>query len=210
VGIRQDLLDAFGIDVDERILRKALRYYTQRPSYQAALKCPDAQRVDLTGAVVGPVTVEERPRQPRAPQQQLALSPLTWNAIVEASSALHATTYPEASMKLTLIGRPDRIQRRATHVLFRLLGQPPTSLPKELATVPIERPLTWTCCVSIRQWRKVEGTLREHDDDQVILEGYPVQRGPDLYLLVSHCKTVWQQRQAKEAQRLAAEEKPHA
>ena len=56
--------------MDEEVLKLALTIYCRRPVYRAALRQPGAQRVDLDGSVVAPVTAEEqamaRPRRPKA------------------------------------------------------------------------------------------------------------------------------------------------
>jgi sRNA-binding protein len=56
--------------VDAEVLKLAFAIYCRRPAYLAALRKPGAQRVDLDGSVVAPVTAEEqamaRPRRPKA------------------------------------------------------------------------------------------------------------------------------------------------
>jgi sRNA-binding protein len=71
--------------VEEEVLRLAFEIYCRRPAYRAALRKPGAQRVDLDGSVVAPVTAEEqamaRPRKPKTkaspPSKQAASATTT-------------------------------------------------------------------------------------------------------------------------------------
>ena len=69
---------------------------------------------------------------------------LTWE---EASSLMQtlATEPPgEArTMKLTLIGRPGKVETRGQAVVFRMQGKPPGPLPKGLPPLPHAPALTW-------------------------------------------------------------------
>ena len=84
IGTYQRVQAELGEIVDEAVLKLALTIYCRRPAYQAALRQPDAQRVDLGGSVVAPVTAEEqamaRPRKPKAkaaPPSKQAVSATT-------------------------------------------------------------------------------------------------------------------------------------
>ena len=70
IGTYHRIQAELGEIVDEKVLKRALTIYCQRSAYRAALRQPGAQRVDLDGSVVAPVTAEEqamaRPRQPKA------------------------------------------------------------------------------------------------------------------------------------------------
>jgi sRNA-binding protein len=70
IGTYHRIQAELGEIVDEKVLKRALTIYCQRPVYRAALRQPGAQRVDLDGSVVAPVTAEEqamaRPRKPKA------------------------------------------------------------------------------------------------------------------------------------------------
>jgi sRNA-binding protein len=71
--------------VDAEVLKLALTIYCRRPVYRAVLRQPGAQRVDLDGSVVAPVTAEEqamaRPRKQKAkaapPSKQTASASTT-------------------------------------------------------------------------------------------------------------------------------------
>jgi sRNA-binding protein len=70
IGTYHRVQAELGEIVDEEVLKLALTIYCRRPVYRAALRQPGAQRVDLDGSVVAPVTAEEqamaRPRKPKA------------------------------------------------------------------------------------------------------------------------------------------------
>jgi sRNA-binding protein len=70
IGTYHRVQAELGEMVDEEVLRRAFEIYCRRPAYRAALRKPGAQRVDLDGSVVAPVTAEEqamaRPRKPKA------------------------------------------------------------------------------------------------------------------------------------------------
>ena len=70
IGTYDRVQAELGEMVDEEVLRRAFEIYCRRPAYRAALRQPGAQRVDLDGSVVAPVTAEEqakaRPRRRKA------------------------------------------------------------------------------------------------------------------------------------------------
>lgn len=147
------------------------------------------------------------PAAPRTPQAPTAL---TWE---EAHAILQtiATEPPgEArTMKLTLIGRPGKVEVHPTCVIFRLQGKPPGSLPKGLPPVPAQPPMTWTVMVALRQWNRVKDSLAAHQDDQLILDGYPLIQSNDTpIMLVQSCVSLLQQRAQKQAQQHQAETTP--
>ena len=103
-------------------------------------------------------------------------------------------------MKLTLIGRPGKVETRGQAVVFRMQGKPPASLPRGLPPVPTQAPMTWNVMVALRQWNRVKDSLATHQDDQLIIEGYPVTQGNQPVLLAQSCVSMLQQRAQKQAQ----------
>ena len=104
-------------------------------------------------------------------------------------------------MKLTLIGRPGKVETRGQAVVFRMQGKPPGALPRGLPPVPAQAPLTWNVMVALRQWNRVKDSLTAHQDDQLIIEGYPFMQGTQPVLLAQSCVSMLQQRAQKQAQR---------
>lgn len=108
-------------------------------------------------------------------------------------------------MKLTLIGRPGKVEMRGQAVIFRMQGKPPGALPRGLPPVPAQTPLTWNVMVALRQWNRVKDSLAANQDDQLIIEGYPLIQGNQHVLLAQSCMSVMLQRAQKAAQRQQAE-----
>ena len=103
-------------------------------------------------------------------------------------------------MKLTLIGRPGTVETRGQAVVFRMQGKPPGSLPRGLPPVPAQAPLTWNVMVALRQWNRVKDSLDTNQEDQLIIEGYPLMQGSQHVLLAQSCVSMLQQRAQKQAQ----------
>jgi hypothetical protein len=125
--------------------------------------------------------------------------PCTWEDVHHAVSAL-ANTEEEATVKLTLIGRPSAVQTKGQTIIFQLKGKAPANLPKELPPIPQTEPLTWTVMVGMRQWNKVKESLATHPDDRLVIDGYPVLEGDQHILMANQCVSVLMQQQRKAAQ----------
>ena len=144
-------------------------------------------------------------RQPHG-QPQRQPTTLTWD---EASSLIQTlATQPAGearTMKLTLIGRPGKVETRSQAVVFRMQGKPPGALPRGLPPVPTQAPLTWTVMVALRQWNRVKDSLTANQDDQLIIEGYPLMQGTQTVLLAQNCTSVALQRARKQGQQQGTE-----
>ncbi len=157
-------------------------------------------------------TKQERWRlfPPPAPQHgQGQPMTLTWD---EASSLMQTlATEPRGearTMKLTLIGRPGKVETHGQAVVFRMQGKPPGALPRGLPPMPSTPALTWNVMVALRQWNRVRESLAGNPDDQLIIEGYPMMQGSEHVLLAQSCTSVALQRAQKAAQQPAAGETP--
>jgi hypothetical protein len=129
---------------------------------------------------------------------------LTWEEASTLMQTLAIEPPGEAkTMKLTLIGRPGKVETRGQAVMFRMQGKAPGALPRGLPPVPATAPLTWTVMVALRQWNRVKDSLDAHQDDQLIIEGYPLMQGSQPVLLAQSCVSMLQQRAQKQAQRQA-------
>ena len=154
-------------------------------------------------------TRQERRRlfPPSAPQYgqgqpQRQLTALTWDEARSLMQTLTREPPGEArTMKLTLIGRPGKIETRGQAVVFRMQGKPPGALPRGLPPVPTQAPLTWNVMVALRQWNRVKDSLAANQEDQLIIEGYPLMQGTQPVLLAQSCVSMLQQRAQKQAQR---------
>jgi hypothetical protein len=54
--------------------------------------------------------------------------------------------------------------------------------------------------VALRQWNRVKDSLAVHQEDQLIIEGYPLMQGTQPVLLAQSCVSMMQQRAQKQAQ----------
>src|SRR5207302_1493551 len=109
------------------------------------------------------------------------------------------------TMKVTLIGRPGQVEVRGQAVVFRMQGRPPGSLPRGLPPVPAQPPMTWTVMVALRQWNRVKDSVTANQEDQLIIEGYPLMQGSEHVLLAQSCVSMLQQRAQKQAQQQQTE-----
>src|SRR5918912_2158968 len=142
-------------------------------------------------------------RQPKAP------TTLTWEEARSLIQTLATEPPGEArTMKLTLIGRPGKVETRGQAVVFRMQGKPPGALPRGLPPVPSAPGLTWNVMVALRQWNRVKDSLAAHQEDQLIIEGYPCMQGSQPVLLAQSCVSMLQQRAQKQAQRQQQTETP--
>jgi hypothetical protein len=132
----------------------------------------------------------------------------TWEDVQKAISELINTPAEEASMKLTLIGRPSAVQTKGQTVVFQLKGKAPGSLPKELPPLPKTPPLTWTVIVGMRQWNKVTASLDTHPDDRLVIDGYPTLQEGQHILMANNCVSVLMQQAKKAEQRASTESDP--
>jgi hypothetical protein len=60
--------------------------------------------------------------------------------------------------------------------------------------------------VALRQWNRVKDSLTANQDDQLIIEGYPLMQGNQHVLLAQSCVSMLQQRVQKQAQQQQAQE----
>ena len=138
------------------------------------------------------------------PQRQSQGQPpaLTWDEACNLMQTLSTEPPGEArTMKLTLIGRPGKVETHGQAVVFRMQGKPPGALPRGLPPVPAQAPLTWNVMVALRQWNRVKDSVAANQDDQLIIEGYPLMQGTQPVLLAQSCVSLLQQRAQKQAQR---------
>ena len=134
-------------------------------------------------------------RQPQAP------TALTWEEARSLIQTLATEPPGEArTMKLTLIGRPGKVETRGQAVVFRMQGKPPGALPRGLPPIPNTPALTWNVMVALRQWNRVKDSLAANQEDQLIIEGYPLMQGNQHVLLAQSCVSMLQQRAQKQAQ----------
>ena len=156
--------------------------------------------------LVASLASQQGQRQPQGPQgwsqrQPQAPTTLTWEEARSLIQTLATEPPGEArTMKLTLIGRPGKVETRGQAVVFRMQGKPPGALPRGLPPIPNTPALTWNVMVALRQWNRVKDSLAANQEDQLIIEGYPLMQGNQHVLLAQSCVSMLQQRAQKQAQ----------
>jgi hypothetical protein len=130
--------------------------------------------------------------------------PFTWPQLVELAPTLSAHPRGDATMKLTLVGRPGHVEVRGQVAVLLMQGAPPPPLAKGLPA-PTGTPLRWTVLVGLRQWQRVKESFEQHAEDKLIIEGYPCLEGERHVLLAQSCISMLQQRARKQAQHEGAQ-----
>jgi hypothetical protein len=79
-----------------------------------------------------------------------------------------------SKVKVTLVGRPRRVAKAKTCMVCVMDGKPvpdnmPTGLPK-----PPDTPVSYAVFIATKQWSRVAESLKEHTDDELIIDGYPI------------------------------------
>jgi hypothetical protein len=100
--------------------------------------------------------------------------PLTWEQARAIAIKLLAATKGKATMKLTLIGRPKQVGK-AQNCVFCVMEDrgAPTSMPKGVPAPPANARQTVTVFMSEKHWRRVEASLKENSEDDLIVDGWP-------------------------------------
>ncbi len=149
------------------------------------------------------------PHQQGQPERSSQAPPpvLTWDEVSPIIQTLATQPPGEArTMKLTLIGRPGPVEVREQAVVFRMQGKAPGPLPKGLPPLPSTPALTWNVLVALRQWNRVKDSVATNQDDQLIIEGYPVLQGTEHVVLAQSCPSVAMQRARKAGPQAAGQD----
>jgi hypothetical protein len=114
---------------------------------------------------------EKTPKpQPQAPQPP---TPEEVAILLRAAATIPLEKKGTASVKVTLIGRPKQVKRLDTCVLVVMAPKPPGTLPKGLPPVPESTNATLAVFIASKQWSKVEASLKQDPNDELIIEGFP-------------------------------------
>mgnify|MGYP000904686792 CR=1 FL=1 len=193
IGLLQKLSDHVGIDKFEELYQKTLEIEAA-----GGMATANGKRRRTAGGVLFHLTRdlmtprerrkifrERRPqppgeageparREPKPPPQApKPPTPEEVAALLKAAAAIPSEKKGTATMKVTLIGRPKQVKRLDTCVLVVLAPKPPGTLPKGLPPVPPSNTATLAVFVAMKQWTKVEASLKEDPNDELIIEGFP-------------------------------------
>jgi len=95
-----------------------------------------------------------------------------WATFGTAATAAMSEAGEATTVKLTVIGRPDKIVERGDVALVGMRSEKVPSLPKGVPAPPAPQ-TDYMVLVGIKQWRKVAEALAADPTDKVIMEGYP-------------------------------------
>lgn len=100
--------------------------------------------------------------------------PLTWEQAQKVAIKLQSVTKGKTTVKVTLIGRPKQVGKAQSCIVCVMEDRgAPASMPKGLPTPPINAKQTVTVFIGEKQWRKVEASLKENKEDELIIDGWP-------------------------------------
>lgn len=100
--------------------------------------------------------------------------PLTWEQAQKVAIKMLSATKGKATVKITLIGRPKQVGKAQSCVVCVMEDRgAPASMPKGLPTPPANTKQTVTVFIGEKQWRKVEASLKENKEDELIIDGWP-------------------------------------
>ena len=97
--------------------------------------------------------------------------PLAWADRLALLKEVSAEKGQATTVKITLIGRPGRIDERGQCIVTSMESTRVPALPKGLPTPP-QSSTSYTVYIALKQWRKVADAIKDQDD-VLIVEGYP-------------------------------------
>jgi len=120
---------------------------------------------------------------------------MTWEEAKQLIARVIKTPGEARTVKVTLIGRPLKIIPQKDCVVVSLKGKEPKSLPKGLPAVPEGSAITWAVFIVNKQWNRVKESIEANEDDQLIIEGYPiVGKGGIAAVMTTNCRSVLMER----------------
>jgi hypothetical protein len=98
---------------------------------------------------------------------------LPWEQARSIALKLLSAPKGEATVKLTLIGRPKQLGKVQTYIVCLIEARSAPALPKGLPIPPADSQQTIAACLTEKQWHKVEATLKTNPTDELIIDGWP-------------------------------------
>jgi hypothetical protein len=116
---------------------------------------------------------KQQPRQDPAGDAS-ALPPISWDEAQAVVAELLKGPQGEATVKLTLVGRPLQVKELPSYVALALQGKEPPTLPKGLPTPPTGSTMRFVVFIAYKQWNGVKESLTHNPEDKLVVQGYPV------------------------------------
>jgi hypothetical protein len=99
---------------------------------------------------------------------------LTWGQARAIGIKLLAATKGKTTVKLTVIGRPKQVGKAQSCIVCVMEDRgAPASIPKGMPTPPANAKQTVAVFIAEKHWRKVEASLKENQEDELIIDGWP-------------------------------------
>jgi hypothetical protein len=102
------------------------------------------------------------------------LPPVSWEEAQVDVAEMLKTNLGEATVKLTLVGRPLQVKELPTYIAIALQGKEPPTLPKGLPTPPAGSIMRFVVFIAPKQWNGVKESLAQNPEDKLVIQGYPV------------------------------------
>ena len=101
--------------------------------------------------------------------------PLDWEVANQVIQRVVSLAVGKASIvKITLSGRPKQAVKAKTCMVIAMQGGRPTSgFPKGLPRIP-DGNQRFVVFIGLKQWRKANYSLTVNQDDELVVEGYPI------------------------------------
>lgn len=121
--------------------------------------------------------------------------PLTWEDALTLIAQVVKEAGEAKTVKVTLVGRPQKVVGQKDCVVVSLRGKQPPALPKGLPAVPEGSAITWAVFIANKQWNRVKESMARNDNDQLVIEGYPiVGKGGVAAVMATSCKSMLMER----------------
>ncbi len=114
----------------------------------------------------------------------LAATPFDWATFRAAATEALSEAGEASTVKLTIIGTPDKIVERGDVVLVAMRSEKAPSFPKGVPD-PESPTVDYMVLVGRKQWSRVAQALAADPADKVLIEGYPTVR-PDFVGITVH------------------------
>jgi cold shock CspA family protein len=146
-------------------------------------------------AIFPPFKPRRKPKPPRPegepppPPAAPALAPITWADRLPLIAALASASGKATTVKVTIIGRPSRVDEQAQFTLLTLTHSGPLpAMPKGVPVPSIVPATTYAVYIGKKQWKQVAEAIK-HPEDALIIEGTQIYDAEAKAITVFATKT---------------------
>jgi hypothetical protein len=134
------------------------------------------------------------------------LTPVSWEEAQVDVVEMLKTKLGEATVKLTLVGRPLQVKELPSYVALALQGKEPPTLPKGLPSPPAGSTMRFVIFIAHKQWNGVKDSVAQNPEDKLVIQGYPVfdPKTGTTVVLAQQVQSVEQEKAKKAAKPAAA------